>query len=79
MQNHPNHCIKCSVTSCANHCAAEDYCSLNCICIGTHETDPAMNQCTDCRSFRNVNQSEQSKAVSKSEAETGFEKRGFYL
>ncbi|MEG2083022.1 MAG: hypothetical protein RRY38_00325, partial [Oscillospiraceae bacterium] len=53
----------CNVASCQNHCNSEDYCSLDCVCIGTHETDPAMNQCTDCRSFRNRDINEQTQAV----------------
>lgn len=50
-QNHANHSIKCHVESCANHCGCEDYCSLNCITVGTHEANPTMDQCTDCKSF----------------------------
>ena len=46
-----NHCIKCNVKSCRNHCENEDYCSLNCITVGTHETHPSQNACTDCQSF----------------------------
>ena len=29
----PNYSIKCTVTSCANHCGSDDYCALDCICI----------------------------------------------
>ncbi len=47
-----NKSIRCTVSQCTNHCAAEDYCSLNCITIGTHEQNPTMDQCTDCQSFR---------------------------
>ncbi len=47
----PNYSIKCTVTSCANHCGSDDYCALDCICIGTHESNPMMDQCTDCQSF----------------------------
>ena len=43
--------IHCTVTSCGNHCCCEDYCSLDSIQVGTHETDPTMDQCTDCQSF----------------------------
>ena len=46
-----NHSIKCSVENCKYHCDAEQYCSLDCVAIGTHETDPTMDQCTDCKSF----------------------------
>lgn len=48
---HANECIKCTVTQCANHCNTKDYCSLECITVGTHEKDPTMDQCTDCKSF----------------------------
>ena len=46
-----NKCIRCTVTSCRNHCDCEDYCSLDSIQVGTHEANPAMDQCTDCCSF----------------------------
>ncbi len=48
---HANHCIKCTVTSCENHCNTENYCALECIQVGTHEQHPTMDQCTDCKSF----------------------------
>ena len=47
-----NESIKCNVTSCVNHCGTADYCSLNCITVGTHECNPTQDQCTDCKSFR---------------------------
>lgn len=52
MNDHANKCIACSVKSCAHHCASEDYCSLDKIQVGTHETNPTVEQCTDCLSFR---------------------------
>ena len=27
---HANHCIKCTVQQCANHCQNENYCALEC-------------------------------------------------
>ena len=39
MSCHANKCIACSVAQCA-------------IQVGTHEADPTMDQCTDCKSFR---------------------------
>lgn len=46
-----NKSIKCSVTSCQNHCNSEDFCSLNSVKIGTHESNPTVCQCVDCESF----------------------------
>ncbi len=46
-----NRSIQCHVTQCSNHCATEDYCSLDHICVGTHECNPTQDQCTDCMSF----------------------------
>ena len=51
MSHEANRCIKCNVRSCQNHCENEDYCSLNCITVCTHECNPTMDQCTDCLSF----------------------------
>ena len=53
--NHANKSIKCSVTQCSYHCDAENYCSLDCITVGTHEANPTMVECTDCESFRAKN------------------------
>ena len=47
----PNRSIKCNVESCRNHCGSEDYCSLSCITVGTHECNPTQDACTDCMSF----------------------------
>ena len=47
-----NKCIRCTVTSCTHHCKDAQYCGLNAIQVGTHETNPSMDQCTDCQSFR---------------------------
>lgn len=46
-----NQSIKCTVSQCKYHCENENYCSLDCIQIGTHETNPTVKQCTDCMSF----------------------------
>lgn len=50
--NTPNTSIKCTVTSCAHHCNTENYCALNAIQVGTHETNPTESKCTDCQSFK---------------------------
>ena len=47
-----NKCIECTVSQCAYHCDEANYCSLDRILVGTHETNPTMDQCTDCKSFR---------------------------
>ena len=52
MNCHANKCIGCSVQQCVHHCADSDYCSLDHIQVGTHEADPAVTACTDCKSFR---------------------------
>lgn len=48
---HANQSIQCSVTQCKNHCENENYCALNVIKVGTHESNPTVCQCTDCESF----------------------------
>lgn len=49
--DHANECIKCTVQQCAYHCGSKNYCTLECIQVGTHEQNPTMDQCTDCQSF----------------------------
>jgi len=46
-----NTSIKCTVQQCKHHCATEQYCSLNSISVGTHESNPTVPECTDCNSF----------------------------
>ena len=29
----------------------ENYCGLDCICVGTHESNPTVPECTNCDSF----------------------------
>ena len=50
----PNTSIKCSVTSCAHHCKDVNHCGLNSIQVGTHESNPTKDQCTDCQSFKKM-------------------------
>ena len=47
-----NQSIKCTVQQCANHCSGQNYCSLDCITVGTHEVNPTQDACTDCMSFQ---------------------------
>lgn len=51
MDCNANKSIACSVQQCAYHCGQDNYCSLNSIQVGTHESNPTMKQCTDCMSF----------------------------
>ena len=51
MNCHANKSIECTVSECANPGSTENYCSLDRILVGTHEANPTMDQCTDCKSF----------------------------
>lgn len=51
MEKKPNHSIHCTVTSCANHAKACDFCVLDKVSIGTHENNPTVPECVDCESF----------------------------
>ena len=48
----PNKAIQCTVKNCAHHCQTQQYCGLSAITVGTHEGNPTMDQCTDCKSFK---------------------------
>ena len=48
----PNSSIRCSVNQCAYHCGDVEYCSLDCIKVGTHEANPTEKKCVDCDSFK---------------------------
>ena len=50
--NGKNECIHCTINNCANHAKDSDYCSLDRISVGTHETDPTVKECTDCESCK---------------------------
>ncbi len=50
-QKKKNTNIKCTVTQCKHNMVTENYCGLDCICVGTHETNPTVPECTDCCSF----------------------------
>ena len=47
-----NRSIHCTVSQCAHHCSACDYCSLDTVDIGTHESNPTVPKCVDCNSFK---------------------------
>jgi len=46
-----NESIKCTVEECMYHCQTADYCSLDMIKVGAHESCPKDSQCVDCQSF----------------------------
>ena len=46
-----NESIKCTVSQCRYHLDEENYCSLDCIRVGTHEPNPTTPLCVDCNSF----------------------------
>ncbi len=50
--NDINPSIGCTVTNCKYHSEAENYCALQKIQVGTHESDPKKVECTDCQSFQ---------------------------
>lgn len=47
----PNLCIGCTVKQCKNHFQQQDYCSLDKISVATHEPNPTVDACVDCKSF----------------------------
>ncbi|MFW2488041.1 DUF1540 domain-containing protein [Clostridium chromiireducens] len=47
-----NKSIGCSVKPCKWHSKGEDYCTLDKINVGTHESNPKQKECTDCNSFQ---------------------------
>lgn len=52
MTGNANESIKCTVQQCAFHCGSKQNCSLASIEVGTHEANPTMCECTDCKSFK---------------------------
>lgn len=46
-----NESIGCSVEQCKFHSNSKEYCTLNKIMVGTHESNPTKVECTDCNSF----------------------------
>lgn len=52
MNKNANECIKCTVQQCINHLGSKNYCTLGSITVGTHESNPTEDQCTDCLSFQ---------------------------
>ena len=48
----PNSSIHCTVSNCTHHCQDQNYCGLNAVQIGTHESNPTKTECVDCNSFQ---------------------------
>lgn len=46
-----NQSIKCTVHKCNYHHGQQNYCTLDSITVGTHESNPTQEECTDCLSF----------------------------
>ena len=51
MEKKKNCNIHCTVKQCANNLEHEDFCTLEMVNIGTHESDPEVPECVDCNSF----------------------------
>ena len=49
--NTANRSIGCTVSKCKHHCTESNYCTLEKVSIGTHESNPTQVQCVDCESF----------------------------
>ena len=52
MTENKNQSIACTVNNCIYHAQKENYCTLDKIQVGTHESNPTKVECTDCQSFR---------------------------
>lgn len=51
MNQKKNPSIHCSVEQCRHNMCSEQYCTLDMVNIGTHESDPSVKECVDCDSF----------------------------
>lgn len=51
MNGRSNHHIQCNVKDCKNHSDRENYCTLDCVCIGGGCGEPAFYSSIDCRSY----------------------------
>ncbi len=48
-KKNPN--IHCTVDQCRYNMCSENYCTLDVVNIGTHESNPSVKECVDCDSF----------------------------
>ena len=51
MNMEKNENIRCTVDQCRFNMQSEPFCGLDCIRVGTHESDPSDPRCVDCNSF----------------------------
>ena len=51
MEKHKNPNIHCTVEQCRHHLCSDNYCTLDMVNIGTHESNPSQKECVDCNSF----------------------------
>lgn len=51
MESEKNPSIGCQVSECKYHAQANEYCTLDKIMVGKHESQATTTECTDCRSF----------------------------
>ena len=50
MEKNPS--IQCSVNECSYHASSDNYCTLDKIQVGKHESHATKSECTDCESFK---------------------------
>ncbi len=48
-KKNPN--IHCTVEQCRHNLCSEQFCTLDMVNIGTHESNPSVKECVDCNSF----------------------------
>ncbi|MDO5123253.1 MAG: DUF1540 domain-containing protein [Eubacteriales bacterium] len=51
MDSNVNRSIHCTVKNCVHNNKEQNYCKLDSIKVGTHESNPTEKQCVDCESF----------------------------
>lgn len=52
MSGDKNPSIECRVEECRFHAGSNDYCTLDKIMVGKHESQATKTECTDCESFK---------------------------
>ena len=51
MHDKKNGSIHCTIKDCEYNLQSENFCTLDAIRVGTHESHPTKPECTDCESF----------------------------